>query len=175
MAITLNANHIAPQDGGYEPQRKNLFNVEFYGIPGVEQLSLSIANATLPGITNEQISIKFRNEERFVAGAATVGDLRISFNDYVDQQTHAAILTWRKLVYDEITGTIGKAALYKKTGKLFMYGPDGEVSKAWPFIGVWPISDPEIALDSGDSGVVQLEVTFKVDKILRPTALILGT
>ena len=100
MSFPVNADHIAPQDGGFEPQRQNLYDVEFYGVPGIGELSLSIANANLPGTSNDAIEIPFRNETRYVAGAARVDDFAISFRDYVDAQTHQAIMTWRRLVYD---------------------------------------------------------------------------
>lgn len=166
MSFPVNADHIAPQDGGFEPQRQNLYDVEFYGVPGIGELSLSLTSANLPGTSNDAIEIPFRNEVRFVAGSARVDDFAISFRDYVDQQTHQAIMTWRRLVYDPATGRIGRAATYKRRGKVFMFGPSGESERSWSLIGVWPMNDPPLAFDSGSAEQVLLEVTFKIDKVL---------
>ena len=166
MAFVVNADHIAAQDGGFEPQRQNLYEVEFYGVPGIEQLSLSITTTNLPGSSNDPISIPFRNEDRKVAGQATFDDLTIEFRDYVDQQVYAAILSWRRLVYDPASGRIGLASQYKRRGKCFLYGPDGESEKSWTIVGAWPTNDPPLALDSGSSEQLLLEVNFSIDKLI---------
>jgi hypothetical protein len=165
-AYPMNADHIAAQDGGFEPQRVNSYAVEFYGVPGVETLSLAIATATLPSMGNEPVEIPFRNEKRFFAGQVTVEDFPISFRDYVDAPIHAAVLTWRRLVYDPATGRVGRAAEYKKRGKLLLLSPDGEMQRTWTLVGVWPQNDPPMNLDSGSSEQLMLEVTFKVDKLI---------
>jgi len=165
-AFPVNADHIAPQDGGFEPQRQNLYDVEFYGVPGIGELSLSLASANLPGTTNDAIEIPFRNEVRYVAGAARVDDFAISFRDYTDALTHQAIMTWRRLVYDPATGRIGRAASYKRRGKVIMFGPDGENERSWSLIGIWPMNDPPMSFDSGSQDQIMLEVTFKVDKVI---------
>jgi hypothetical protein len=129
-----------------------------------------VATCPIPQTSNEPLEIPFRNEKRFVAGAATVEDMSISFRDYVDQRTHQAILTWRRLVYDPTSGRVGRAATYKRRGAVFVFGPDGESLKSWQLIGVWPQNDPAVQLDSGSSEQVMLEVTFKVDKVI-PNAM----
>jgi hypothetical protein len=129
-------------------------------------LSLSLTTANLPGGTNDAVEIPFRNEVRFVAGQARFDDFTISFRDYVDQQVHQAILTWRRLVYDPVSGRIGRAATYKRRGKLFMFGPDGEDERGFSLIGVWPMNDPPLSFDSGTTDQLLLEVTFKIDKVI---------
>jgi hypothetical protein len=166
MAFPMNADHIAPQEGGFEPQRQNHFDVEFYGVPGIDELSLSIATANMPGTSNDPITIPFRNEERHVAGPARVDDFAISFRDYVDAQVHNAIMTWRLLVFEPASARVGRAATYKRRGKVFLFGPDGEVERSWDLIGVWPTNDPPLAFDSASGDQLLLDVTFKVDKVI---------
>lgn len=166
MGFVVNADHIAPQDGGYEPLRVNCFEIEFYGVPGIETLSLAISTANFPGNSNEPIEIPFRNQVRKVAGAARVEEFAISFRDYVDAQIHQAIMTWRRLVYDPATGRIGRAAVYKRAGAAFLFGPEGETERSWSLVGAWPQNDPPLALDSGSSEQLLLEVTFQLDNVI---------
>jgi len=147
MAYPMNADFIAPQAGGFEPQRQNHFDVEFQNIS--TDMSFAISTFTLPGISNDPITIPFRNEERKVAGPARVDEASLSIRDYVDAQVHNAFMSWRRLVFDPTTGIVGRAANYKRQGSLFVFGPDGEIERSWTLVGCWPSHDPPLSLDSG--------------------------
>jgi len=166
MANPLSADHIAASQGGFEPQRKNNFVMEF-GVPNpddAEVLRLSVKAGFLPNVENDDITIPWGNEERYVAGKAKFAAGTVMFHDYVDQRTKEALMTWRRQVYNEVNGAIGLAAFYKREVRIIQFGPDGTILKTWKLVGCFPrkLNPGEADYSSGEANVIEVE--FRYDK-----------
>lgn len=168
MALTnpQSADHIAQQDGSFEPQRLNNFSIEI-PLDGADRdlIVAGLHGVKLPAQKNTPQKIEFQNESRKVAGQAEVDDGNISIKDFADQDTLGAILRWRKKVYDPVTGKIGLAKNYKRTCNLILHAPDGSFERIGKLIGVWPIQDPEFEGKSEDPAKRIMEVPLSIDKI----------
>lgn len=166
--VFVNADHIAAQAGGFEPQRKNNFTlyIEVLGII----IQKALHSFPMPKEENEQISVNFGNEVRKVAGRASIANMDLVVKDFVDTQVGQTLLAWRRLVYQPKTGQVFWAKTYKKTGEVVMFGPDGTTLRTWNLIGVWPSK-----IDFGDGSMDQtannmITVTLSVDKMIEGEA-----
>ena len=160
------ADHIAAQGGTFEPQRTNNFTVEIaLGSADKDLIQLSVNNVALPTEANDIIEIRYQNEVRKVAGQATVSDVNLVINDYVDQDVRGALLRWRKQVYDPATGKVGLARDYKKRGNIVLHGPDGSNTRVCKLKGAWLSSLEGGTLDYGSSDKVQITGVLTVDKV----------
>ena len=108
--VELSAHHIAPQAGGFEPQRLNNFTVEIYGLPGTEILELALAQGFTPTSTSGVPTVAFHAESRKFAGRSAFGNGSIVYNDYVDIPIASALEAWRRLLYDPTTGRVSAPA-----------------------------------------------------------------
>ena len=61
--MAIEAGHIAPQAGGFEPQRAYDFEVELYGVAGSTAIRLSIQSMAMPIPTVGQIEVHFGPRE----------------------------------------------------------------------------------------------------------------
>jgi len=170
MPITpMTSNHLASQLGTFEPQRRNHYQIRFFlgNFLDEEMLTLGIVGGFMPSEGNEEIQIPHKNEDVWVAGRRTLESGTIRVRDYVDRETLAAILRWRQQVYNPLTGGVGFASLYKKSGEILLTAPDGiSNERIWQLIGCWPTqANPgELADDQND--VVVADVTIRFDKAI---------
>lgn len=161
------ADHIAAEGGTFEPQRQNNFSLEVaLGAADRDLIEMALQGLTVPATINEQVIVQYKNEQRKVAGQATVEDGNLALVDYVDQDTRGAIMRWRKQVYDPETGKLGLAKNYKKTANIILEGPDGATKRVGKLVGVYPPQDPTIDLNMESSDKVLMEVPLSVDKII---------
>jgi len=166
MPIFVSADHIAAQNGAFEPQRKNNFTLILEMGGDVELIQRSLDEFPIPKETNSPIDVNFGNEVRKVAGRATFEDLSLVLKDFVDQQVVEQMIQWRRQVYDPNTGVIGLARDYKKQGEVIMFGPNGETQRTWKLYGVWPSK-----LDPGGGNMNanennKITVTITIDKAI---------
>lgn len=165
----LSADHIAKQNGAFEPQRKNNFTIEIIlDSPDDQELILSaVASGFLPGLEFDEIEIGFGNERRYAAGRPQYEAGTLTIRDYVDKDVRGAIERWLELVYDPNTAEIGNAADYKKVAYIVMTGPNGQNEAAWNLEGVWPKSVKRGELDYDSSDQNKIELTLRYDKAIR--------
>lgn len=160
------ADHIAGEQGSFEPQRMNNFSVEIpLGEADRDLIEMGLKGFSLPSTTNETITVNYQNETRKVAGQANVEEGTLALHDFVDADVRGAILRWRKQVYDPSTGKIGLAKDYKKTLNVLLKGPDGEGVRVAKLIGAWPTQDPPADMDMESPDKLLMEVPLSVDKI----------
>lgn len=161
---TLSAGHIAPQSGGYEPQRSYDFYIELIGLAGLDVIQLSTRNAFIPNPQSEVITIPFFAEERKVAGRLRFADGRIECVDYVDENTFGKLLEWRKLVHNIETGAQGYATDYKKEGNIVLVDPKGVKERAYHLQGVWPsmVEGSNLSYDSNEALTINMTLVFDI-------------
>lgn len=177
MAFHTRADHIAQQNGKYEPQRMHNFKVEIpvesvfaAGVSTYKQemVSLSLVQCTLPVHTNDVIPIPYGNEEIYLAGKSKWEAGQMICRDYIDMPVLEALLEWRRSVFDQRTGALGTPAIYKRDMKIVLFGPDGsdEYERVWTLVGAWPVRVNPSAqgMDMNNPGVVMIECMFRFDK-----------
>jgi hypothetical protein len=167
MADPLSADHVAAQAGGFEPQRQSNWEFEVaLGGGDRDVIKLSARSMDLPRGTNEEVQLPYGNENRYVAGKMTWDATSLTLADYVDQDTRAAILRWRREVYNPDTGNLGLAKDYKKDATLTLYGPNGQMERQCKLTGCWPTTEPGGSLDHSSSDAVMIEVPIRFDKAI---------
>jgi hypothetical protein len=161
----------------WQPQQKNLFELSVTGMGSLFNddvsgtLLLSLASLTFPNYSTEEITVEYLNTEMYFAGKTTISNMTASFRDYCDQDTLAALKTWRRMVWNEKTHRAGLAADYKKTGTITIYPPDfgdgGTLAKrSGTCEGLWPTSFDYDGLDMSDTGQLMVSVGLRCDKFI---------
>ncbi len=149
-----------------EPQRQNNALLHLNNIPGIadEELVLALSSFPLPKVTNGIVELPFLNEKRKFAGLPTFDDLSVLFKDYVTKPVADAILQWRHQVYNPHSGAIGLASIYKKTGFVQMFAPNGTLERQYDIFGIWPSAYDPGDIDMAGEDVLQITVTLTIDK-----------
>ena len=166
MGIPQDARHLANSQGDFVPQHQNNWLIEIAGLDGDDKdlIVLSLVSAALPPEKNTVVELPYGNESRKVAGRAAFDDIPLKVRDFVDRATRAALMRWRKLVYDTTTGNVGLPSNYKKTAELIMQATDGTHLRSVRLIGVWPSSLDPGALDMTGDAVVEITATLTYDR-----------
>jgi len=169
----VGAQHIAPggEAGGkkYEPLRKNHFRLNISGLPGSadsDTIGLALVSFPVPTVAVERTSIDFGNEQRHVAGGATIEQANLTVVDYIDPDTAEYLFEWFKEVYDPDTGKVGLAADYKKDGSVVLYDPEGTEVREWSLSGIFPTNFNQGEFSMSARGEVQqIQMQLSVDLI----------
>jgi len=165
----VDADHIASGTGGFEPQRENNFQVviDDPAIAEGDLLYLAIRNVSIPANKDEALEIRWGNEVRYVTSTTSPEECTLKVRDYVDKAVRQRLLEWRRRVFNPLTGAKGLATDYKKNCSLVLFAPDGvQFQRECRLVGMWPMNDPGGALTMDSQGQVDLDITFKVDKIV---------
>jgi hypothetical protein len=170
MAEYITADHIAGQDGRFEPQRQNNFTLRVTppgggGGGGERILALSINAFPFPELATDEIRVDFGNEQRWVAAKTVPSDETFTFKDYVDGEVANIINEWHKKVYNPENGQIGYAKDYKVEADLVFFDPKGEKPRVWKLIGIWPknVKFGEGKMESPGHNLIT--AVFRVDKV----------
>lgn len=146
MSVRVLAEHLESQLGGFSFQRQNNFGLDIIGLPGpgdADLISLSVESCFAPVVGSEVHQAPFGNEVVYYAGRAIPRPGEMVLRDFLDRQVLATMLNWRRLVYDETTGSVGLGSLYKKTAFLVLFGPNSRdgaptFQRRWLIKGIWP-------------------------------------
>lgn len=166
----LNAQHLAPAQGFFEPQRKFDWSLEIALDDAGDQVIIMQSLEAMSPIreSNDEIELNYTNESRYVAGKAKYQECELRVKDFVDIGTANAILKWRRQVYNSETGSIGLARDYKKTADLSLFAPNQSVVRIYKLIGIWPKS-----YDTGDWNMSANEAGF-ISVVLRFDRMVPG-
>lgn len=166
MAIPQDARHIANQQGDFVPQHADNWMIEIGGLEGDDKdlIILSLMTLNLPPEKNNVVVMDYGNEQRKVAGKAIFDDIPLKVRDYVDRQTRAALMRWRRLVYDQATGNVGLPSQYKKVGEIIMQATNGTLTRSVKLHGVWPSALNPGTLDMTSDAPVEIEMTLTYDR-----------
>jgi hypothetical protein len=183
------AAHLAPggEGGGFEPQRSFNWLLDLmipplgnpgYAAPDVGDMvniRLSVEKMDFPRYGTQVITMRWMNENRKVAGAATVQQLNVTIRDFIDINTYGILNQWMENVHSARNGSIGWAARYKSQGYLNLLTPDGAErgnavgdsgTSGILLDGVWPSELTATPLDyESDNGLVKITMTLQVDKV----------
>lgn len=172
QTVIMSANHIAAQGGAFEPQRQNhglLFIEGLAGFGDQQQegnsiLTLALDQIPTPKRRQDPIELPFLSQTRKVAGAMTYDDMEVVFRDFVDVPVYTVLSNWSSYVGDPVTGRIGLARNYKKTGYFHALSPDGTTSRCLRIEGMWPSAVDAGDYDMGSSEKQLINVSFCIDK-----------
>lgn len=166
MAIPQDARHIANQEGDFVPQHQNNWMIEIAGLDGDDKdlVVLSLMTLSLPPEKNNVVVLEYGNEQRKVAGKAIFDDIPLKVRDYVDREVRAALMRWRRQVYDTTTGNVGLPSEYKKTAEIILQATNGTQLRTARLIGVWPSALNPGTLDMASDAPVEIELTLTYDR-----------
>ena len=166
--IPLDARHIANQQGDFAPQLKSSWMIEIAGLEGdaKDLIVLSLESGALPAEGNEVVELKYGNEVRKVAGQAKFETMELVLKDFVDRGTRAAIVAWRKKVYDAEGGLVGLPSAYKKEATMILLATDNTHLRKCRLIGVWPSDVKGGDLSMAESGNVHISITLQYDRAI---------
>jgi len=164
MSISMSAGHLAPSSGGFEAQRSFNWTLILPGVSDPELVRLAVEKIQMPRVSNSVIRLRYQNQDRKLAGGASVDANAITVRDFVDKPVLKVLSDWRKQVHDMQTGIIGYASDYKKNATVQLLDPKGEVKRSFTLEGVWPSQLSFTDLDyNSDSSEVKISMTLQVD------------
>ncbi|AAQ81474.1 gp19 [Aeromonas phage 31] len=143
--------------------RPNLFEVE---IPFLGQnFKFKCKAGTMPAATVEKIPVGYMNRKLNIAGDRIYDDWTVTIYNDSAHITRQAIVDWNAMTHgmgNTITGDIPEA--YKKPGVVRQKDRNGESTKEYAIIGLFPTNVGEVTLDWDDNNTVStFEVTFALD------------
>jgi hypothetical protein len=164
----LSAQHLAPAQGSFEPQRQYDWALEIALDDAGDQVVVmqGLESFEVPKEENEEIELHYANEVRYVAGKARFDALPLTLKDFVDVGVARAIIKWRRQVYNPETGAIGLARDYKKNADLVLVAPDQSSLRIWKLIGCWPQRLEGGSLDMTSNEKVLVTVTIRFDRAI---------
>lgn len=165
MAKYMDAMHMA-QQGSYrgEPQRANNFEVVIVGLPST--LTAATESFPLPKISTPPVEI-FKGYKVKFAGEPEFEDLSLVLKDFIEEDVESIVHEWQSQVYDVRSMSMGYASIYKKTGWVYEYAPDGTHIRSWVLDGCWPSNVDYGDMDYNNSDKKTINVTLSVDRAFR--------
>lgn len=175
------AGHFATRSE-FEVQRTNHFEVVLDlskildGDPNAagasEHIRLSTKSIGTPKVSAEALNLKHGNDTVKVASAPSYEDLQLTVHDTLGKDQVALLQAWFNKVFDRETKLMGRVSAYKTNGILYMYAPDGSVTRKWDLQGVWPKGfgmGTEFSYDSSET--MTITVDLSVDRYFEDTTV----
>ena len=141
----------------FEPKLSNRFIMEINGIE-----SYIIKTANRPTFTSEVVELDHINVKRKIKGKSTWDDVNITLYDPIVPSGAQQVMEWVRLGHESITGRKGYSEFYKKTIKIEMLGPVGDVVETWNLYGAFPlqVNFGELDMTSNDPASIELQVAY---------------
>jgi hypothetical protein len=172
----LNAQHLAPAGGFFEPQRQYNWSLEIALDDAGDQVLITqgLESFTGPDLDVGEIELNYGNEVRYVAAKARFAEGALVVRDYVDIGVANALIKWSRLVYNPDTGSIGLARDYKKMADLVLGAPNNTIVRAWKLIGIWPRRLKHGDLNMNNQDQVRIECVLRYDRAVPASGLNTG-
>lgn len=179
VVSTFAGNSLLHQSGGFEPLRQNNFAVIFYGVGDSDTLVLALRDTSVPGVKIVKKGMKYFNETMHYAGAVEPFESQtLHYVEYIDRNVLQTLWNWQENVWCPETGSIGRAASYKKSGDIYLLPPGagggqcpGAVSatdgvRKWHLEGCWPenLKIADTLSHDNDGDLVKIELTLSIDR-----------
>jgi hypothetical protein len=138
-------------------------------------LELSLLSVSVPSIEMETVEVsRFHDTAKHISKFSTMGEMNVTFYDYVDGSASAIMFMWQSLVGDKRTGAISyKQEYLLDSARLIEYGPkapakdDGSeiILAEHEVVNIYP-KTIELGEHSYESAEVRkIQVTFTIDNI----------
>lgn len=193
MPINMSAAHLGrvADELAFEPQRRDNGIIVVYdvygwgwphGIGGEAAITLALQTFQLPSESNAVLEMNYMNEVQKAPSKARLEALEIEIKDFVDVEIAAALVQWRRRVYNPTIdgggtpspapnhrfppmGGLGLCKDFKTTADILLMGPNGGYQRSYTLSGVWPSALKHGEIDMSSSDQVMLTVTLQADRI----------
>jgi len=142
-----------------EPKRTFRWIIALNGVDAYTALSTKRPG----GGTFEETVIDYINTKRYLAGKFAPEDWTLVLWDPIAPSAAQKIMEWVRLNYENTTGRMGYADIYKKNISLKLLDPPGGVAEEWSIIGAWPRVIDFGSLDYKTSDLVNITCTIRYD------------
>jgi hypothetical protein len=141
----------------WEPKTKARFKMS---IDGVEAYLIKAAGR--PQINFEVVTLDHINVKRKLQGKGEWQDMTITLYDPIVPSGAQQVMEWVRLGHESITGRKGYSEFYKKTIKIEMLGPVGDVVETWTMYGAFPlqVNFGELDMTSNDPAQIELQIAY---------------
>lgn len=192
MPLRMSASHLGriSDELAFEPQRENNGLIVVYGQYGWgwpvgvgtdAAITLSLESFDLPTETNAVLEMHYMNELQKAPSKGRLEDFEVTIKDSVDQEVAAALLQWRRRVYNPTLtggglpgpglrkisgqGGLGLCRDFKTSADILLMGPNGGFQRSYSLDGVWPSSLKHGQIDMRSEAQVMLTITLQADRI----------
>jgi hypothetical protein len=171
LPYKFNAQALAQAAGRGNPQKENMGMIEFYTariVPGMQELlSLVVKTAEIPQRLVSKAAIPFLNGKVYYPGAVQdLGDMSVTFLDYVDLPARTYLEKWSNLVYNEKTGLMTPPTFLKTDATFMLFGSDGNGIRGYRLEGVFPLGTPQRRFDFSNGEQASMQINFSVDSVI---------
>lgn len=146
------------------------FNMYFTKAPQIgsadlNAMRLQCMNCVLPGRTLENAPVLvYGYEIRFAGRNTTTHQFQVTYYETKGLSVNRGLDDWAELCRSKRTGHGVPKRLYAGTAVIELLAETGEVAGAIRMFNVFPEVIPEITLDGGATGVIQMACTFTFDE-----------
>ena len=164
----LNAQHLAPAQGFFEPQRKYDWCLEIALDDAGDQVVIMQSLESCGGVkmSIEEIELHYAAESRWVPGKVKFEEMELKVKDFVDIGSANAMLKWFRQVYNPETGSIGLARNLKKNADLTLFAPDQTIVRIYKLIGIWPKRFEHGDFNMAENAPVFITTTLRYDRAI---------
>lgn len=145
----------------YEPKRKFRWVVSINGID-----AFTLKTATRPQIVFDETVIDYVNTKRYLAGKPSWQQMQITLYDPIVPSAAQKVMEWIRLAYENVTGRMGYAQMYKKNINLKLLDGVGAVVEEWELQGTWIVDANFNDLDFAVSDPVDIALTLRYDQAI---------
>ena len=155
MATVLEYNDMFYKT--WEPKTKARFKMS---IDGIDAYLVKAGNR--PQINFEVVTLDHINVKRKLQGKGEWQDITLTLYDPIVPSGAQQVMEWVRLGHESITGRKGYSEFYKKTIKIEMLGPVGDVVETWTLYGAFPlqVNFGELDMTSNDPAQIELQVAY---------------
>jgi len=145
----------------YEPKRKFRWFLEIDG-----QDAFVMKTAARPQATFEETVIDYINAKRWISGKQAWNPIAVTLHDPINPSAANNVMQWMRLNYENRTGRMGYASVYKKDITLKLLDPEGNVVEIWDLKGTWPMDINWGDLDYASSDNVEISMSLRFDNAI---------
>ena len=161
---SFNPQDMLMQD--YTPQTKQYWKVFFPNRHGILVPAFTAKTSGLPGWNYEEWTIDYMAKKRYGAGKKNYDPIDISMYNPIDNVVAQELVSWCRLIHDELTGLSGYTSIYKQTLALEIWDGLTNVSARWVLKGAWPQAPKFGEMDYADGTPIEVSATFRYDEAI---------
>jgi len=159
---------LAQAQSVFDPQKDNMgmleLNIDGLVPGGKEILTLSLQEFTVPGREVNVGELPYLNgRSRYAQAPNALGNISVTYRDFPAAGTRRVLREWFSFVYDERTGLQLPMSIVKKIGHLVLFQSDGTGERTARLEGVFPVKEPEVAINYGGGEALLMAMEFSVD------------
>jgi hypothetical protein len=161
---------LAQAGAAFDVQHQNMGMLELAIdklVPGAkEPLILALQEFTVPGRKMGQGVLPYLNgNSQYPTRPEKMDNISITFRDFPLIGIRGLLHRWFEKVYDETSGFSLPAGLLKCDGFLVLFQTNATAERAARLEGIWPVSEPETAINYSEGAHSVLKIDVSVDAV----------